>query len=94
MNKVYVEMIGASNNVLGTITLIDDLNIYQDWTYFRTEGFQLAPGTRRLKFVVKGQDACYWEASMVRATGTCRSRLRWKAAVPSLSTPSGSATSR
>ena len=77
VNKVYVEMIGASNNVLGTITLIDDLNIYQDWTYFRTEGFQLAPGTRRLKFVVKGQDACYWGGQY----GPCYRNLSLKASV-------------
>ena len=77
VNKVYVEMIGASNNVLGTITLIDDTKIYQDWTSLRTEGFQLASGTRRLKYVVRGQDACFWTGQY----GPCYRNLSLKASV-------------
>jgi len=82
VNKVYVEMIDASNNVLGTITLIDDKKIYQDWTPFRSEGFQLVSGTRQLKYVVRGQDACFW----VGQYGPCYRNLSLKARVEGGST--------
>ena len=57
--EVTVEMLDASGTVLGTETVVNDTGVFTDWTPFSTS-FQLASGTRQLKYVVKGEDAKNW----------------------------------
>ena len=57
---VRVEMLDDSNNVLSTITVLDDNSIFLEWTLFKTDEFILVSGTRKLKFIVEGQDSAYW----------------------------------
>ena len=57
--EVTVQMLDANDTVLGTETVVNDTGIYKEWTPF-SKSFQLASGTRKLKYVVKGQDVVYW----------------------------------
>jgi hypothetical protein len=57
--EVTVQMLDANDTVLGTETVVNDTGIYKEWTPF-SKSFQLASGTRKLKYVVKGQDIVYW----------------------------------
>ena len=72
--EVTVQMLDATGNVLGTQTVVNDTGIFMEWTTFSTE-FQLATGTRQLKYVVKGQDVVYW----VDPAGPCFKNLSIKA---------------
>ena len=58
--NVYVEMLDGSGNVLSTITVLDNLGIFLEWTLFETDDFTLVSGTRKLNYVVRGQDRPYW----------------------------------
>ena len=57
---VRVEMLDDSNNVLSTVTVLDNNSIFLEWTLFETDEFVLVSGTRKLKFIVEGQDSAYW----------------------------------
>ena len=56
---VTVQMLDANNNVLGTETVMSDTSVFSVWTTF-TKSFQLMSGTRKLKYMVRGQDAVNW----------------------------------
>ena len=57
--RITVEMYDAEDKVLNTETLFDDTQVYESWTTF-IDIFQLAPGTRKLVYLVEGQDAVKW----------------------------------
>lgn len=58
--EVKVEMLNASGNVLGTITVLNDLSAFAEWTTFKTDIFTLKSGTRKLRCVLSGQDPKGW----------------------------------
>ena len=58
--EVKVEMLNASGNVLGTITVLNDLSAFAEWTTFKTDIFTLKSGTRKLRCVLSGQDPVGW----------------------------------
>ena len=58
--NVYVEMIDAEGNVTNTVIVVDDKSYIPDWRLYRTGTFLVYPGTRQLKYVVRGQDAKNW----------------------------------
>ena len=74
--EVTVQMLDANDTVLGTETVVNDTGIYKEWTPF-SKSFQLASGTRKLKYVVKGQDVVYWGGQF----GPCFRNLSMKAAI-------------
>ena len=57
VNNIIVDMLDANDIQLATVTVLDDLNYYSDWTSFETKPFTLFPGTRKLRYTVRGQDA-------------------------------------
>jgi hypothetical protein len=61
-------MLDANGTVLKTITVLNDLNYYGEWTPFSVTD-QLAVGTRQLKYIVRGEDYLNW-------TGTFGPRFR------------------
>jgi hypothetical protein len=65
---VTVQMLDANGTVLKTITVLNDLNYYGEWTPFSVTD-QLAVGTRQLKYIVRGEDYLNW-------TGTFGPRFR------------------
>ena len=73
--KVYVDMQDSNGNVLSTITVLDDRSIFLVWTLFETNEFILVSGTRKLKFVVEGDDSAYWGGQF----GPCFKNLSLKA---------------
>jgi len=58
--NVKVEMLNEAGEVLSTITVIDDLGVYLDWTLFEADPFTLVSGTRKLKYTVRGTSALFW----------------------------------
>ena len=60
--EVTVQMLDANDNELGTETVLNDTGVFMDWTTF-TKSFQLVSGTRKMKYVVRGQDAVFWEGN-------------------------------
>ena len=60
--EVKVEMQDASGNVIKTVTVLDDLSYIEDWKSYNTT-FNLVNGTRKLKYVVRGQDAIIWNGN-------------------------------
>ena len=77
---VRVEMLDDSNNVLSTVTVLDDNSIFLEWTLFETDEFVLVSGTRKLKFIVEGQDSAYWGGQF----GPCFKNLSLQARVGTL----------
>ena len=75
--KIIVTMLDADGQTLGTVKLIDDQTYYPDWDTYRTVPFQLASGTRSLKYYVSGQDAINWAGRY----GPCFANLSLKAIV-------------
>ncbi|MBO4485724.1 MAG: hypothetical protein J5734_01160, partial [Prevotella sp.] len=57
--EVTVQMLDDNNNVLATETVMNDTSVFSVWTTF-SKSFQLMSGTRKLKYVVRGQDALSW----------------------------------
>ena len=53
---VKVEMLDASDNVLETKTVLEDLSVFIEWTSFKTDIFTLQSGTRKLRYVARGRD--------------------------------------
>jgi hypothetical protein len=72
---VTVQMLDANGTVLGTGTVVNDTGIYKEWTSFSTS-FQLAEGTRQLKYVVRGQDIVHWSGQF----GPCFRNLSMRVA--------------
>ena len=58
--EVTVQMLDANGNELATETVLNDTGVFMDWTTF-TKSFQLVSGTRKLKYVVRGQDSKSWD---------------------------------
>ena len=58
---VTVDMLDADGNTLSTVTVLNDLNIFKEWTSFRSEVFTLTQGVRKLRYVVRGCDVVYWK---------------------------------
>ena len=58
--NVYVEMMDADGNVTNTVYVIEDNSYIAEWRLYRTSTFLVLPGTRQLKYVVRGQDAKNW----------------------------------
>ena len=56
---VTVQMLDANGTVLKTITVLNDLNYYGEWTPYSVTD-QLAVGTRQLKYIVRGEDYLNW----------------------------------
>ena len=77
---VRVEMLDDNNNVLSTVTVLDDNSIFLEWTLFETDEFVLVSGTRKLKFIVEGQDSAYWGGQF----GPCFKNLSLQARVGTL----------
>ena len=50
----------ANGNELATETVMNDTGVFMDWTTF-TKSFQLVSGTRKMKYVVRGQDSKGWD---------------------------------
>jgi len=73
--EVTVQMLDANGTVLGTETVVNDTGIYKEWTSFSTS-FQLAEGTRQLKYVVRGQDIVHWSGQF----GPCFRNLSMRVA--------------
>lgn len=61
--NVKVEMQDEAGDVLSTITVIDDLGVYLDWTPFEVDPFTLVSGTRKLKYIVRGTSALFWNGT-------------------------------
>ena len=57
--EVTVQMLDDNNNVLGTETVMNDTSVFSVWTTF-SKSFLLMSGTRKLKYMVRGQDAVNW----------------------------------
>jgi hypothetical protein len=60
--EVTVQMLDANDNELATETVMNDTGVFMDWTTF-TKSFQLVSGTRKMKYVVRGQDAVFWDGN-------------------------------
>ena len=58
--EVTVQMLDANGNELATETVLNDTGVFADWTTF-SKSFQLVSGTRKLKYVVRGQDSKSWD---------------------------------
>ena len=57
VSNIIVDMLDGNDIQLATVTVLDDLNAYLDWTLFETKPFKLFPGTRKLRYTVRGQAA-------------------------------------
>ena len=77
--EARVEELDESGEVLNTETVLDigETSAVEEWEYFETSLCTLTPGTRRLRYVVRGQDRNKWAGYY----GPCFKNLSLKAKV-------------
>ena len=79
--EATVEELDENDNVLNTVTVVDLGEVRPDfiteWEYYETSLCALTPGTRRLRYVVRGQDKLKWAGYY----GPCFKNLSLKAKV-------------
>jgi len=58
---VKVDILDENDLLLCTLTVLDDLSIFEEWTTFKSDGFILPLGARKLNYIARGQDPLFGE---------------------------------